>query len=94
MGVVRGNGQVANLTYGRRRIGKWSSSKLDLQQVGLAEEEGEGGGAVFDLVGLGHVQDFGDRFVVDFGDFGRFRRGLAQFDVLGEEDIADFVADA
>ncbi len=73
----------------------WSSKKIDLQgEVGLAEEEGEGGGAVFDLVGLGHVQRFGDGLAVDGDHFGRFVGGLAQFDVLGEEDVADFAADA
>ena len=60
----------------------------------MAEEEGEGGGAVFDLVGLGHVQGFGDGLAVDFDDLGWFVGGLAQFDVLGEEDVADFAADA
>ena len=37
--------------------------------MGLGEEEGEGGGAVVDLVGLGHVQDFGDGFGVNLDDF-------------------------
>ena len=56
--------QVIDLPVVKRRVMKL------LLQVGLAKEDGQGGGAVFDLVGASHVQHCGDGVLVDFDHAG------------------------
>ena len=70
-----------------------AASQLDdLAQAGLSQKQGQGGGAVADLVGAGHGQHF--RQGVDFDEFGRFVLGLPEGDVAGDVDVGGLVADA